>query len=216
MIARPALFSFDCFGTVLDWRSGLERACADTGHPLGDGMFEQIIDVQARIEAQAYRRYAEITAISLIEVLGMAPKQAEHIGANVGYWPLYSDSADALRQLQAHTAPIAVMTNSDLAHRTQVEQQLGFSADDWLCAEQTGVYKPDIAFWHALAARRGIELNQHWWHVSAYADYDLQSAAALELTTVLIERAHARHGPADLRFPDLAALALYCQQMPTT
>ena len=46
-----------------------------------------------------------------------------------------------------------------------------------------------------------------WWHVSAYADYDLETARALGLTCVLVKRPHHRPGPADLVVDDLAGLA---------
>jgi hypothetical protein len=43
--------------------------------------------------------------------------------------------------------------------------------------------------------------------VSAYADYDMQTAARLGLTTVFIERDHNVWGPSSLTAPDLRALA---------
>jgi len=49
-----------------------------------------------------------------------------------------------------------------------------------------------------------------WWHVSAYADYDLTTARALGLTTILVRRPHHRPGAPDLvdrAFDDLSELA---------
>ena len=67
----------------------------------------------------------------------------------------------------------AAMTNSDREHGEQVQEQLGFRLNDWLCAEESRVYKPAPAFWRVMARRAGIEPGPHWWHASAYADYDL-------------------------------------------
>jgi hypothetical protein len=44
--------------------------------------------------------------------------------------------------------------------------------------------------------RRGIEPGHRWWHVPAYADYDLAVANVLGLTTVFLRRTHSRPGPA--------------------
>ena len=203
---HPRLLTFDVFGTVLDWWSGLERDCARAGRPLAPGDFDRIIDRQAELEGEPHHLYSEITRRSLVEVLGIDDTAAAGIGANVGRWPLYADSAEALRALM-EVAPCAALTNSDRAHGEQVQEQLGFRLSDWLCAEESGLYKPDARVWHAMAARRGITPGPDWWHVSAYADYDLTVANRLGLTTVFVARPHARPGAATHSVSDLADLA---------
>src|SRR5262249_22929033 len=150
--------------------------------------------------------YRDITARSLVEVLGVEPRAADAIGAGLGGWPLFADSAAALRELLAH-APCVAMTNSDRAHRSGIERQLGVALRDWICAEDVKTYKPDVAFFRAVAARRGLEPGPSWWHVSAYADYDLEVARGLGLTTVFVGRPHARPGPATHTVDDLRGLA---------
>ncbi|MGE5176629.1 MAG: HAD-IA family hydrolase [Hyphomicrobiales bacterium] len=201
----PALFTFDVFGTVLDWRRGLAEAVRAAGVRFDEDAFDRVIDAQAEIEAGPFRSYAAIVAESLVRVLGMAPTTAAAIGASAGRWPLYPDSAAALRGL-LEVAPCVAMTNSDRAHGAQVQEGLGFPLSDWICAEEIGRYKPDPAVWHAAAARLGVPADRRWWHVSAYGDYDLETARSLGLTCVYVERPHARPGPADVTVPDLMAL----------
>lgn len=203
---RPALFTFDIFGTVIDWRLGLRGALAHRGVSLADADFDRIIDAQGEEEAGDFRSYAEIVAASLVSVLGLAPGAAAEVGAAVGTWPLYADSAAGLRHLM-RLAPCVAMTNSDRAHGEQAQAQLGFRLSDWICAEETRVYKPSPRFWRAVAERLGVVPGPHWWHVSAYADYDLATARTLGLTCVYVERPHARPGPSDLVVADLGALA---------
>ena len=200
------LVTFDVFGTILDWRAGLAHDCAAAGRPLAAGEFDRIVDRQAHLERGPYTRYAEITRRSLVEVIGLADDAAARIGASVGRWPLFPDSAAALWALMS-VAPCAAMTNSDRAHGEQVQAQLGFQLSDWLCAEETRRYKPDPLVWQAMAERRGIAPGPDWWHVSAYADYDLAVAGRLGLTTVFVARPHARPGPAMHAVADLAELA---------
>jgi FMN phosphatase YigB (HAD superfamily) len=104
-------------------------------------------------------------------------------------------------------APCAAITNSDPGHRPQIEEQLGFALDGWICAGEVRAYKPDAQMWRAAARRMGIAPGRDWWHVSAYADYDHRTARALGLTCVFVRRPHSRPGPADLIVDDLAALA---------
>ncbi len=203
---RPRLLTFDIFGTVVDWRRGLTQAVRAHGIELSPADFERVIDTQARLEAEAFRSYREVTAASLVEVLRLDPAAADAIGAAVGTWPLYPDAGAGLRRLQA-LAPCAAMTNSDRAHGEQVQAQLGWRLTHWIAAEEVRVYKPAEAFWRATAALVGIEPGPHWWHVSAYADYDLEVASRLGLTTVFVPRPHARPGPATHTARDLVALA---------
>jgi len=203
---RPSLLTFDIFGTVLDWRTGLREAIEAAGSPFDEEAFDRVIDAQARMESGPFRPYAEIVAESLVEVLDLDRAAARDIGRSAGTWPLYPDSRDALRRLRA-IAPCAATTNSDREHGAQVEASLGFRLDAWICAEDVGVYKPDARVWHAASARTGVPPGASWWHASAYGDYDLATARGLGLTCVYVARPHARPGAAELAVPDLASLA---------
>jgi 2-haloalkanoic acid dehalogenase type II len=204
--AAPKLLTFDVFGTVLDWRRGLVEAVRAMGISIDEARFQAVIDFQAREEAGHYRPYADILADSLVAVLRMSRKDAKSVAAGAGAWPLYDDSTDALRSLM-QTAFCVAMTNSDQIHGRAVQEQLGFRLSGWICAEDVRCYKPAPEFWIAVGARRGQALDGSWWHVSAYADYDLATAARLGLTTVFVERPHAVWGPATITVPDLRTLA---------
>jgi 2-haloalkanoic acid dehalogenase type II len=206
MSVPPALFTFDIFGTVLDWRRGLVEAAASHGARVDDPEFDAIIDFQAREEAGRYRPYAEILAESLVHVLRMGRRAAQAIAAEAGRWPLFPDAADGLRRLMRFASCVA-MTNSDQEHGRQIQDQLGFRLNGWICAEDVRCYKPAPEFWTAVSARRSHPLDASWWHVSAYADYDLAAAARLGLTTVFIQREHSRWGPSTVTAADLGALA---------
>jgi 2-haloalkanoic acid dehalogenase type II len=202
----PSVLTFDIFGTVLDWRTGLQRDLASRDIVLSAESFEALLVRQEELERECFRPYAEITSRSLTDVLSLPEREAEAIGANVGHWPLYPDSARALHRLMDRV-PCVAMTNSDRAHGEQVQGHLGFRLTHWICAEDVQVYKPDPRFWQAVAARTGFPLDHSWWHVSAYADYDLGTAHALGLTTVFVQRPHARPGEAMVVVRDLDELA---------
>jgi len=202
----PTLFTFDIFGTVLDWRRGLMEAAEASGARAGDREFDAVIDYQARAEALAYRPYADILAESLNKVLRVERRAARAIAEGAGRWPLFPDSADALRRLM-RIAPCVAMTNSDQDHGRQVQEQLGFRLSGWICAEDVRCYKPASEFWTAVSGRRDHAFGPDWWHVSAYADYDLATASRLGLTTVYVTRDHARWGPSTHTTTSLAALA---------
>jgi 2-haloalkanoic acid dehalogenase type II len=205
-LVRPAILTFDIFGTVLDWRRGMRDAVAREGGTLADEDFDRVIDAQGRAEEGFYRRYADITAASLEEVAGLSPEAAARIGAEVGTWPPFPDASEGLRRL-LRAAPCVAMTNSDLSHGVQAQKRLGFTLTHWICAEEAHVYKPSPDMWRFTASRVGAAFGPAWWHVSAYGDYDLATARSLGLTGVYVERPHARPGPNDLHVGDLVELA---------
>jgi 2-haloacid dehalogenase len=192
------LITFDIFGTVLDWRRGLSL--------LSDAEFDRAIDRQAELEAGPYRSYTEILAQSLLDTERFDAVTAARFGAEAGFWPLFPDSAAGLRKLRTF-APCAAITNSDRAHGGDVQAQLGFQLDGWICAEEVRAYKPDERMWQAAAKKLGVPFGRDWWHVSAYADYDLETARKLGLTCVFVERPHSRPGPAEFAVRDLSELA---------
>ena len=206
MAPAPRLLTFDVFGTVLDWRRGIVEAARECGYAVDDARFQAMLDFQVREETGVYRPYEDILADSLRSVLRMTRSDARSMAAAAGSWPLYDDSADALRSLMRAT-PCVAMTNSDQVHGRAVQERLGFRLSGWICAEDVRCYKPAPEFWIAVGARRRQALDATWWHVSAYADYDLATAGRLGLTTVFVERPHAVWGPATLTVPDLRALA---------
>jgi 2-haloalkanoic acid dehalogenase type II len=205
-IARPKLFTFDLFGTLIDWRLGLKRAAAQYDRELTDQEFDRVIDLQGELESGQFRPYREIAAESFVRGIGMRDYAAKQIGETLGQWPLYPDVRDGLRALM-EIAPCAATTNSDHAHRVQIEKELGFAMSGWICSEDVGAYKPSIEVWRFARQRLGLTFGPEWWHVSAYGDYDLETAHALHLTCVFVERPHARLGPADVHVRSLLDLA---------
>ncbi len=205
----PELFTFDIFGTVLDWQNGLAGACEAHGRKLRDGEFDKVIDAQAALEQSGqFDLYTSIVIKSLASVLGLEATAAASIAETMGSWPLFADAREGLQRLRK-IAPCVAITNSDRHHGAQVRAQLGFNLDGWFSSEEERHYKPARELWDAVAEQRGVRFGPRWWHVSAYADYDLKTAQGLGLTRVLVHRPHARSGAAEVEvtsFHDLATV----------
>jgi 2-haloacid dehalogenase len=209
MMLRPELLTFDIFGTVVDWRAGFVQALADEGHPDGLEVFDTVMDWQIDAEqSDPERPYTSILAESLTATVGMGSVAAARVASTMTHWPVFPDSPPGMASLLHHVRCVA-MTNSDREHCPSVQQALGVRMSDWVCAEDAGCYKPDIGMWRHTASRTGVDFGPHWWHVSAYADYDLGPASSLGLTCVLVRRSHCRPGPGDVDVPDLLALAAF-------
>ncbi|KAF2624092.1 HAD-like protein [Macroventuria anomochaeta] len=109
--------SFDCYGTLVDWEGGIYQALAPLytqlpdDHPIRHdrlSLLRAFIKNEGIIEsANPTILYKEVLAQTygrLAEELGVAAPRTNKakFGSGVGDWPIYPDTADALKRLQEH------------------------------------------------------------------------------------------------------------------
>ncbi|MEO5965258.1 MAG: haloacid dehalogenase type II [Candidatus Limnocylindrales bacterium] len=218
--------TFDCYGTLIDWETGLlaamRRALGAPGLDASDNdLLERYARHEAALEAGPYRRYREVLASGLARVaseLGMTPSDREltAFGDSVGDWPAFPDSADALARLHTRFR-LVVLTNCDDDLFGASNRRLGVTFDEVITAQQLGSYKPAERNFHAAFER--LELpRERILHVAQSLFHDHVPAKALGMTTVWVNRRHDRPGsgatpPAivtpDLVVPDMASLAAF-------
>jgi 2-haloacid dehalogenase len=221
---RFEVLTFDCYGTLIDWETGIlggiRPVLAAHGVDLSD---EEILEGFARheaaLEAGPYQTYRAVLAGSLgglADELGVAVTAEElaAFGESVPGWPAFDDSTDALRRL-ANRYRLGVITNcdDDLFAASALRLEVPF---EWVfTAEQAQDYKPSVApFVMALTA---IEVpKERVLHVAQSLYHDHVPAKELGMATAWVNRRHGRPGfgatpPAeatpDLEVPDLASLA---------
>ena len=218
------VLSFDCYGTLIDWESGLLAALGPVLEAHGvsagdDELLEAYARHEAELEAGEYLRYRELLGRALQGLgrdLGFEPTGAEEeaVGASVGDWPAFPDSAEALARLHERYK-LAPITNCDDDLFALSAERLGVDFDWVITAEQARSYKPskrnfELAFATIDAPRDRIL------HVAQSLFHDHVTAKALGMTTVWIDRRHGRAGSGatppveaepDLTLPDLRSLA---------
>jgi 2-haloacid dehalogenase len=216
------VLTFDCYGTLIDWESGIAAATRfQLGYAVAAHSDEDLIAAFAAVEHDAevpYKPYREVLALSLRgmgERLGFAVSdaQAASFGTSVGQWPAFPDSADALQRLQERFK-LAVITNCDDDLFAQSERRLGVSFDYVITAQQAGSYKPAPAGF-LLAFERIDEPRERILHVAQSLYHDHVPAKELGMTSVWIDRRQGRGGGAsldvdahpDATFPSMAAFA---------
>ncbi len=221
------VLTFDCYGTLIDWETGIAAGL----RPILDahGVGRQAMDdetllasyaaQEAAIEAGPYRRYREVLARACAGVcaeLGVEPTTDElaAFGGSVGDWPAFADSADALRRLHERFA-LAVITNCDDDLFAASNRRLGVEFDFVITAQQVGAYKPSTRNFE-LAFERLDRPRNRILHVAQSLFHDHVPARQLGLATVWINRRHDRPGsgatpPAEampgLVTPDMATFA---------
>jgi 2-haloacid dehalogenase len=216
--------TFDCYGTLIDWESGILRALSGVleahDRTLGDDLLlEAYADFEAAAEAGPYLRYRDVLAAALRGVCatcGVVPTEAEvaRFSGSVGDWPAFPDSETALGRL-AERFRLGVITNCDDDLFALSNRRLGVTFDWIVTAQQVGSYKPDPRNFEAAFARIDVPRDRIL-HVAQSLFHDHVPAKRLGLTTVWVDRRHDRGGfgatpPAeaapDLTVPDMATLA---------
>ena len=217
------VLSFDCYGTLIDWETGLVQAL----HPIlqAHGVQQDDEEVlaayavaEAAAEAGAYQGYRAVLATALRDLGALyrftpSPEELERFATSVGDWPAFPDTPGALARL-ARRFKLAVITNCDddlfaLSHR-----RLGVAFDWVITAQQARSYKPSLGPFQVALARSGVP-PARLLHVAQSLFHDHVPAKQLGLRTVWVNRRHDKPGagatpPAaavpDLEVPDLRTL----------
>lgn len=209
--------TFDCYGTLVDWRTGLLEALRRVGglpaSADGDGLFRRYLVEEQRLEQGPYRPYREVMAEALLRATEsqgtrLSRSDAAALPESIPTWPLFPDTRAALRRLSSRGVHLAVLSNNDedLLRATLSANDLHVTIS--VSAERVKAYKPALAHWARFLKESGAR-PEHVWHASGGYEYDLPPAAAFGLRTVYV----ARYEPlrpgltADVVVPDLDELA---------
>ena len=148
-LRRFDALTFDCYGTLIDWETGLLAAlrAALPGSTRGD---DELLEEYARHEAAAergpYLPYREVLAAGLRGVAareGVEPGEeaVARFSESVRDWPAFPDSAEALAALHRRFR-LGVITNCDTDLFAASQDRLGVAFDWVVTAEEARAYKP--------------------------------------------------------------------------
>ena len=224
-MSEPEILSFDCYGTLIDWETGLLSALAPVlarhGRSVPD---EELLETFATLEAGAEQPPFRAYAVVLREVIeglgrrfGFAPDEAERgvLAVSLGDWPAFPDTRDALRALKTRYR-LAIISNIDDDLFARTAPTLGVEFDWVVTARQVGSYKPSLESFRQSLARFGAPSDKVL-HVAQSLYHDIAPAKSLGLSTVWVNRRRGRPGhgataPAtvrpDVEVPDLRSLAV--------
>ena len=222
------VLSFDCYGTLIDWETGLLAALAPWRARVGAAADDEpFLAAFARHETAVQQArpgapYPEILAAVLDGIAGEhgAPASRQEraaFAASVGDWPPFADSAEALAALKRRFR-LCILSNVDRASFARSARRLGTAFDHVFTAEDIGTYKPDphnFRFMMEALAEGGVA-PERMLHVAQSLYHDHAPAQAAGLKSVWIDRRAGRPGGAtapapgarwDARFETLAAFA---------
>jgi 2-haloacid dehalogenase len=224
------VLTFDCYGTLIDWETGIWQAIGPWLERRGvSAARDQVLAAFAAAEAPQQQappdlRYPELLARVheiMAQRFGVAPdaEAAAAFGRSIRDWPAFPDSADALAYLQQHYR-LVILSNVDRASFAHSARKLGVAFAAVYTAEDVGSYKPDprnFEYMLARLAELGIAREQIL-HTAESLYHDHIPAKRCGLATCWIHRraGQSGHGATrppevevtpDFRFPTLGAMA---------
>ncbi|HEX3952484.1 MAG TPA: HAD-IA family hydrolase [Stellaceae bacterium] len=147
------ILSFDCYGTLIDWETGIWAALQPLVTAAGSGVTREAALVAFGNHESALEN--ELPTLVYSELLArvharlaqdwsvLADATADRaFGASVGDWPAFPDSAEALAYLQRFYR-LVILSNVDRASFARSNIRLGVVFDPICTAEDIGSYKPD-------------------------------------------------------------------------
>jgi len=152
-ISDFSTLTFDCYGTLIDWESGIWDAYQMLIAINGRTDITRQIALQAHGElesaqqaatpdmiypqllAQVHRQFAEKFSLKSDDALDRG------FGAAIPHWPAFPDTADALRILKEHFR-LVILSNVNRGGFAASARWLGVEFDAIYTAQDIGSYKP--------------------------------------------------------------------------
>lgn len=204
--------SFDCYGTLIDWRTGLSNSLNIIAPRRGLDLLDLHRKFEGEIEInEPYQSYREVLAESV-------RRMTSHLGVNVGpgdehilaatlpFWPLYPDTNRALLELKQQGWKLAILSNVDRDLISGTLRHFDILFDLVVTAQDVRSYKP--ADNHI---RRFLEVTnvrpEDWIYAAVSNQYDLAPGHALGANCVWINRDQEVSGQTDFLLANLSGMA---------
>jgi 2-haloacid dehalogenase len=227
--SRFTTVSFDCYGTLIDWESGmlpvLRSVLANHGKAAPDADILQLYgEFEAEAESGPYQSYRDVLQAvvrSFAQRFQFHATAAEmrSLHESIPKWKPFPDTVAGLQALKKRYK-LAVISNIDDDLFAETRKHLGVEFDGVVTAQMAKSYKPSLNNFQ-IALRKLALLPDQLLHAAQSVYHDVVPAKSLGISTVWVNRKSARPGIGavraseavdseklpDLEVPDLATLA---------
>lgn len=218
--SRFEIFTFDCYGTLINWEAGLlaalHRILSAHSKRIEDAaLLELYGDLEQRAEQPPFQPYREVLGSVVRQFgtkLGFTPtaEEVRSLADSLPTWKPWPDTVNALRQLKTRFR-LAILSNVDDDLFAGTRPQLEVAFDEVITAQQARAYKPSLTVFELALGR--IKTPAHRvLHVGQSIYHDVVPAQALGLATVWVNRPSARPGVGAVRSsegrPDMTVTSL--------
>ena len=193
--AKPTFVTFDVYGTLIDWDTGVYDAFIKEAERDGftierDELIAMFHEISREIEAGSYELYAEVlrrTAVEISKRLGwpLEPSRSGFLPDSVQRWMPFKETRTQLEKLSKKYR-LGLVSNIDDKLLGQTRRHIRTDFDLVVTAQQVRSYKPDPA--HFTECARRIGSKKGWVHVAASHYHDVEPCVKLKVPVIWVNR----------------------------
>lgn len=196
------LITFDCYGTLIDWETGmlagLRPLFARNGRSVSDGeLLAQYGEVEAEIEAGSYLPYRQVLARTVQDMgrrldIGISAEEGARFAQSLTNWEPFPDTVAGLQAL-ATRFKLGIISNidDDLFAVTREKLKAPFAVV--VTAQQVQSYKPSLRNFEEALRRSGLK-KEEILHAAQSVYHDIVPANSFGIRNVWVNRPSIRPG----------------------
>jgi 2-haloacid dehalogenase len=187
--------TFDVYGTLIDWESGLfeafeKEAKRDGVEVSRDEVVSMFHEISREIEGGSYELYAEVLRRTAIEVAKrldwpLEPSRSGFLPDSLQRWRPFRETNAQLKKF-TKGFETGLLSNVDDKLLGQTRRHLQFDFDIVVTAQQVRSYKPDPAHFKECARRIGGKKG--WVHIASSYYHDVEPCLKERVPVIWVNR----------------------------
>lgn len=201
-VGSVRLITFDCYGTLIDWETGMLAAlrplfCRNGKIVSDEKLLEIYGEAEAEVEADPYQRYRTVLS-ETVQAMGRAlgvditAQDGRQFAASVALWEPFPDTVACLQAL-ARRYKLGIISNIDDDLFAGTQRKLEVKFDLIVTAEQVQSYKPSLRNFREALRRSGLSKDEVL-HAGQSVYHDIVPASFLGIKNVWVNRPSIRPG----------------------
>jgi 2-haloacid dehalogenase len=191
----PRFVTFDCYGTLIDWETGVYDAFQKEADRDGftidrNALIPRFLEIQSEIQRGSYELYAEVlrrTAVRVAKELGweLEPSRSNFLPNSVPAWTAFRETNAQLDRF-AKKFEIGILSNIDDKLLGATRRHFRVDFDLVVTAQQVRSYKPDPAHFKECARRIGGKSG--WVHIGSGYETDVEPCLKMKVPVIWVNR----------------------------
>jgi 2-haloacid dehalogenase len=196
--AKVQWVTFDVYGTLIDWETGVfqafKREAAREGFTIEEKDKEEIIrlfhETSKQVESGSYELYAEVlrqSAVKIAKEIGwsLEPSRSGFLPDSVARWMPFKETAPQMKKFFGKYQT-ALLSNIDDKLLGQTRRHIPGDYDLVVTAQQVRSYKPDPAHFNEFARRIGTKKG--WVHIGSSYYHDVEPCLKAKIPVIWVNR----------------------------
>ncbi|NKB88706.1 MAG: HAD-IA family hydrolase [Acidobacteria bacterium] len=198
------ILTFDCYGTLVDWETGLGDALEALFQPIAgpvdrSDLLARFARHESGAEEGEYRSYRDVLATVVDGIAGefdarVDSAQRGMLADSLPDWPVFPDTVAALQRL-AGRYRLGILSNIDDDLFAGTSKHLGVEFEPVVTAQQVGSYKPALRNFETLLERVNAPEGRLL-HVAQSLFHDLAPVMQLGISCLWVDRRGGEQGGA--------------------